>query len=145
MILIFRYSLAHFLRHCVRRKNMLPLPETPGVVTGCPSFAVAHFSFGCTKQRELFRDLFAHETLLAWSKRRTAEHNYTLKHKIRYSGKKLSYCFLLNSFTRIDTHGEIVFIQLGYTCTGSLLYLTIIVCHRRYTVARVGGRGRGLR
>ena len=107
------------------RKNMLPLPETPGVVTDCPSFAVVHFSFGCTKQRELFRDLFAHETLLASSKRRSGAHNYTLRHETRYSRKKLSPCFLSNSFIHIETHAEIAFIQLGYTYTGQFQVFTV--------------------
>ena len=104
---------------------MLPLPGKPGVVTECPSFTVAHFSFGCTKQREMLRDLFPHETLPTSSKSRIAAHtsNYTLRHKMRYSGKKFSPFFLSNSSMRIKTHGEIDYIHLSYTYTGFLFYL----------------------
>jgi hypothetical protein len=42
---------------------------------------------------------------------------------MRYSGKKFSPFFLSNSSMRIETHGEIDYIHLSYTYTGSLFYL----------------------
>jgi len=49
-------------------KEHVTAPGNASSITDCSSLAVVHFSFGCTKQRELFRDLFAHETLLASSR-----------------------------------------------------------------------------
>jgi hypothetical protein len=117
---------------------MFPLPETPGVVTDCPSFAVAHLASGA-QNRESCSEMFAHETLSTSSKRRIAAH-YTLKHKIRYSGKILIPFFLLNSLMRIETHGETGCIHLSYTYTESLFYLeksflTIVIPMRVWEVA----------
>jgi hypothetical protein len=51
------------------------------------SFSVADFSFGCTKQRA-FPWSVCSRNLLASTKSRIAEDNHTLRHEIRYSGKK---------------------------------------------------------
>lgn len=79
---------------------------------------------------------------------RVAAHtnNYTLRHKMRYSGKKLSPFFLSNSFMCIETHKEIDYIHLSYTYTGSLFYLKNVFCHLLSLSRRsCGGSREGLR